>query len=93
MFSHFLDIIYHGGKHIRLLRPPPHQYTERKITGMQYHSDLQDLIDRDPASREYFNTLPLGIQLTLQRHDGLIHSPQDLSQYADFFSRLKLNAL
>lgn len=55
---------------------------------MQYN-DLQTLIDHEAECRAYFSSLPLGLQLTLQRHDGLIHSDQDLHQYAEFFTKLQ----
>lgn len=54
---------------------------------MQYQ-DLQSLIDNSRECREYFTSLPLGLQLSLHRHDGLIHSDQDLHRYAELFSRL-----
>lgn len=50
--------------------------------------DLNRLLDQDAASRAYFRSLPLPLQIKLQRHDGLIATEEELHRYAEFFSKL-----
>lgn len=54
---------------------------------MEYR-DLQDLIDQNKESREYFYSLPSRTQMQLHRHDSLVTSNHELLRYAEFFKRI-----
>ncbi len=45
--------------------------------------DLLFLLESDGRAREYFKSLPLDTQLAIYRNPGLVHSEEDLRQFAD----------
>lgn len=63
------------------------QYNDEVIKMAQEYKDLDDLLNRNPRAKDFFDSLPEDRQFNVRQYQNNIHYDLDLRRYAEHLLR------